>query len=84
MNQVNPQAKLTRSLAVLWDALYVATKRCGDAASAAEDVDTGLAELLGEIHHKLANSCLVLDETLAELQNPPTGFSGPENSVPDQ
>jgi division protein CdvB (Snf7/Vps24/ESCRT-III family) len=73
MDQQKALAKLMRSLNVMSDAMYVATRRTADAASDAADVDGALESALSDIHWKLAESYKILDELLAELQNPPTG-----------
>jgi hypothetical protein len=62
------QAKLMRSLHVMNDALYLAVRRTGDAAHDAEEIEGELAEVLAEIHAKLAESSRILDELLADLQ----------------
>jgi hypothetical protein len=73
MDQTRAKAKLMRSLAVMNDALYVAVKRTGDAASVAADIDSELEDALHQIYWKLSESYKILDELLAEIQNPPTG-----------
>lgn len=73
MDQAKAMGRLTRSLAVMNDALYVAVKRTGEAAAAAADVDAALEDALAQIYDKLNQSYRILDELLAEQQNPPTG-----------
>lgn len=73
MPQTPPMAKLTRSLLVMADALTIATRRAGDAATAAHDVDGLIEQQLMTIYLKLAASCDALNELLDELQDPTTG-----------
>lgn len=65
-------ARLNRSLNVMADAMYMAQKRAGEAAEAAELVDAALHDVLHQIYWKLHESYNILDELLAEQQNPPS------------
>ena len=73
MAQKDPGAMLTRSLLVLADSLVIARRRCGDAAAWAETVDAATEQQLLDVYRALQSIEAGVSESLAELQNPPTG-----------
>lgn len=73
MAGAEPTAKLTRSLLILADSLVIARRRCGDAAAWAEAVDGSTEAQLLDIYRALQSIESGISESLAELQNPPTG-----------
>lgn len=73
MADVNAQAKLIRSLLILADSLVIARRRTGDAAAWAEAVDGATEQQLLDVYRALQSLESGVSETLAELQNPPTG-----------
>ena len=73
MAAADPTAKLTRSLLILADSLVIARRRAGDAAAWAEAVDGSTEQQLLDIYRALQSIEAGVSESLAELQNPPTG-----------
>lgn len=73
MATADPTAKLTRSLLILADSLVIARRRCADAAVWAETVDASTEQQLLDVYRALQSIESGVSESLAELQNPPTG-----------
>lgn len=62
-----------RDMAILGDAMSIATRRCATAAQSAHEVDALIEQQLMTIHFKLAASTDAIGELLEELNQESSG-----------